>query len=323
MDKRRSKVSYTAAGGGEDIFKIEGLSNGTTLVKPVTQVSGYSKTLPAATNIKIIPLEISLDGSTINAGGITSLTTEFAATVKTSVSATVNGVSYISTGEGLTISTTATGANLTNGTITVTGEQVGVKVSNDSGGVAVEVKNGAVISITGLNDGGKTYTRTGNFISDDQNYYTATDTANILEMTAASGYIEIENDPINLIGATSEKIFGFNGKEVAKYIDGVLTISGDDTYTVKTSGEVTIGSETYTSSGALEISASASGSGLTSGTVSLNTSDGKNISVNNDSDGVTVTVKSCAVKSVGGSVTYDGKTYKHTINLPSGTIANK
>ena len=330
-------VSYTAASGGEELFKIEGLSAGTTLTNPVAQASSYSITLPTATSVKIVALNANLDGSTINAGGVSNLTAEFAATVTTSGSAIVNGVSYISAGGGLTISTTATSANLTSGTIKVIGEQVGVKVSGDSDGVTVAVSNSAVTSITGLNSGGsvtyggKTYTRTGDYISDGKNYYAATDATNILEMAAASNYIEIANDTINLSGVNSGAIFGVNGEEVEKYIGGVLTISGTGIYAVKTTGGVTIGSETYTSSGALEISANVNGSSLTNGTVtvknSLKTSDGKTISVSGDSDGVTVAVENGTVKSVsglaaGGSVTYDGKTYRHTINLPFSATAS-
>ena len=67
-------------------------------------------------------------------------------------------------------------------------------------------------------------------------------------------------------------------------------------------------------------------SGNVTVTNSFTTTDGKTLKVTSDTDGVTVKVENGAIKSItglasGGSVTYDGKTYKHTLTLPDNVTA--
>ena len=169
LDNDNHKIILTATTSSEDLFKVEGFEDGTEIEKPTAKVGGgYTITLPDESTNGVIITELKsgvLANSTIYAGSISNLTAQFVATVETSGSATVNGVTYTSAGGGLTISTTEESSNLVTGTITITDEQAGVKVTGGDG-VNVTFENGAVKNISGLNDGesvtygGKTYSHT-------------------------------------------------------------------------------------------------------------------------------------------------------------------
>ena len=84
-------------------------------------------------------------------------------------------------------------------------------------------------------------------------------------------------------------------------------------YTVKTSSGVTIGNTVYNASGALEISASKDSSRLINGVVNV-TDEQVGVKVENDSNGVNVTISNGAVTSltnVNGTVKFGGVTYKN------------
>lgn len=131
-----------------------------------------------------------------------------------------------------------------------------VTVKYDSDGVSVNVNDGLAQSITGLSDGGiveydgKIYQRVGNYIFEGGKAYTCDDATNILELSGGELYTEIANNTIDLTNISGDMIFGVNGEKVAEYKDGVLTIDSGS-YTVKTSGSVTIGDTIYNSDGAL------------------------------------------------------------------------
>ncbi|MBQ3435177.1 MAG: hypothetical protein IJG24_09070, partial [Selenomonadaceae bacterium] len=138
---------------------------------------------------------------------------------------------------------------------------------------------------------------------------------NSFKVTATGDY-KVNGITITLANITGVEIGGVNYSVDTEKIS--KTLSGN-TYHLTKSDTVTTSALTGDDNWKLY-------SGTVTVTNSLTTTDGKTLTVAGDSDGVEVAVANGSITSItglasSGSVTYDGKTYTHTINLPSSATA--
>ena len=138
---------------------------------------------------------------------------------------------------------------------------------------------------------------------------------NSFKITATGDY-KVNGTTITLANVTGVEIGGVNYSVDTEKIS--KTLSGN-TYHLTKSDTVTTSALTGDDNWKLY-------SGTVTVTNSLTTTDGKTLTVAGDSDGVEVAVANGSITSItglasSGSVTYDGKTYTHTINLPSSATA--
>ena len=299
--------------GGE--FKFDG----TTLISGTAKLSAANDAVKVGDNLITLT---SGDGITVNATASTigGLNSGDKFTIGTdSYEVTDNGIikndNFVHvTADTLAINDTSwTTATIITDTITLGSDTI---YTDSTAKQIAKLENGTLTAIDATDAAkltvdvgtGKEYTlgkEFGNLKSGDNSF----------KVTAGGDY-KVNGTTITLANVESIEIGGVNYSVDAEKIS--KTISGN-TYHLATGDTVTTSALISDDNWKLH-------SGTVTVTDSLTTTDGKTLTVVDDSDGVTVTVADGAITSItglasGGSVTYDGKTYKHALTLPDNVTA--